>query len=264
MLLAPAASVKAYSGPIFTVMNTSQTLPDGVWFRNSPHTADTDRVTGHGVYMNEQVQLRCYSWGDAVGTYDNRLWYNVVNVTRPTNAGVENSGYLNAHYIDGGLLANQINSGVPDCSAPSPPSPSPPPPPSPHVTLAQGPTAPLGYRYAVTLTGFSPGAVVSVSCRDTLSPGGFRNFTVVTSGSGYAFTGSYCYSADGPDHWVVVNNQLESNHVTWAATRGSGTSQPLRLSTKRCRLPCGIRETLPRSADAFAVWLFLRRSSRGT
>ena len=29
------------STPIFTVMNTNETLPDGVWFRNSPpHTAD--------------------------------------------------------------------------------------------------------------------------------------------------------------------------------------------------------------------------------
>lgn len=101
--------------PVFMVMNTSETPPDGVWFRNSPHTADTDRVTGHGVYMNEQVQLQCYGWGDAVGQYQDRLWYRVANVTRPTNAGVPNTGWLNAHYINDGKNANVIDVGVSAC-----------------------------------------------------------------------------------------------------------------------------------------------------
>ena len=110
-----ASRVSAASLPIFTVMNTSETLPDGVWFRRSPHTADTDRVTGHGVYKNERVQLKCYAWGDAVGPYSNRLWYYVLNMTRPTNAGVTNQGYLNAHYINDGKLANQVDANVPGC-----------------------------------------------------------------------------------------------------------------------------------------------------
>jgi hypothetical protein len=118
-----AKHASATSGPIFTVMNTSETLPDGVWFRNSPHTADTDRVTGHGVYKNEQVQLECYAQGDAVGPYNNQLWYFALNVTRPTNAGVTNQGYLNAHYINDGKLANQVDSGVPQCGATSTPPP---------------------------------------------------------------------------------------------------------------------------------------------
>ncbi|MEA2442541.1 MAG: hypothetical protein QOH76_3965 [Thermoleophilaceae bacterium] len=105
----------AADGPVFTVMNTSETQPDGVWFRRSAHTDDTDRVTGHGVYANEQVQLHCYAWGDSVGQYDNRLWYFVDNVTRPTNAGSPNNGFLNAHYIDDGLKANEIDAGVPPC-----------------------------------------------------------------------------------------------------------------------------------------------------
>ena len=103
------------SQPVFTVMNTSESPPDGVWFRNSPHTADTDKVTGHGVYMNEQVRLKCYAIGDAVGSYANRLWYNVDNVTRPTNNAVANSGYLNAHYINDGKAANVVDAGVPAC-----------------------------------------------------------------------------------------------------------------------------------------------------
>lgn len=69
-------------------MNTSETPPDGAWFRNRPHTADTDRLTGHGVYVNERVQLQRYARGDAVGAYHNTLWYFVLNVTRPTNVGV--------------------------------------------------------------------------------------------------------------------------------------------------------------------------------
>jgi hypothetical protein len=96
-------------------MNTSETPPDGVWFRNSPHTADTSRITGLGVYAGEQVQLQCYAFGDSVGSYNDRLWYRVTNVTRPTNNGQPNTGYLNAHYINDGKDANDIDSGVPAC-----------------------------------------------------------------------------------------------------------------------------------------------------
>jgi hypothetical protein len=96
-------------------MNTSETLPDGVWFRNSPHEGDTSRTTGLGVYMNERVELRCYAFGDAVGPYADRLWYDVVNVTRPTNDGAPNVGYLNAHFINDGKVANEVDPGVPTC-----------------------------------------------------------------------------------------------------------------------------------------------------
>ena len=43
-------------------------------------------------------------------------WYFVLNVTRPTNDGVINSGYLNAHYINDGKLANQPDGGVSQCA----------------------------------------------------------------------------------------------------------------------------------------------------
>lgn len=111
----PTPPVTSGSTPTFTVMNTSETPPDGVWFRNSAHTGDTDRVTGHGVYAGERVQLLCYGWGDAVGAYSNRLWYDVTNLTRPTNAGRSNDGWLNAHYINDGVAANQIDAGVRPC-----------------------------------------------------------------------------------------------------------------------------------------------------
>lgn len=88
---------------------------------------------------------------------------------------------------------------------------------TPSVFLAQGPAAPAGYRYAVTLNGFSAGSTVSVNCRDSVDPGGFFTFGLVADGSGHAYTENQCYSGDGPDHWVVANG-VESNHVTWGGT----------------------------------------------
>ncbi len=210
---APAQADETTNGPVFTVMNTSETPPDGVWFRNSPRTSDTDRVTGHGVYAGERVQLRCYAWGDAVGAFNNTLWYKVLNLTRPTNAGVANSGFLNAHYVDDGLVANQIDTGVPDCSATAAP---------PSLSLAQGPVAPKGYRYAITLDHFAASSTVSITCYDSVSPGGFYTFSLSTDGSGHASTASYCYSGDGPDHWVTAGG-VESNHVSWGASAATRT-----------------------------------------
>jgi hypothetical protein len=98
-------------------MNTSETLPDGVWFRASPHTADTDRISGHGVYAGDRVQLQCYASGDVVGPYGDSLWYYVTNLTRPTvpGSGAANVGYLNAHYVNDNMAANVVDSGVRHC-----------------------------------------------------------------------------------------------------------------------------------------------------
>lgn len=103
--------------PIFTVMNTSESPPDGVWFRRSASSGDTDRATGHGVYMNDRVQVQCYVIGDAVGAYGNRIWYRAVNVTRPTvpSSGAMNSGYINTHYVSDGMTANHSAAGIPAC-----------------------------------------------------------------------------------------------------------------------------------------------------
>jgi hypothetical protein len=89
-----------------------------------------------------------------------------------------------------------------------------PPPPSPTVSLARGPAAPAGYRYAVTLTNFAANSSVTVTCHDSVDPQGFYTFTLVTDASGAAFTQNQCYSGDGPDHWVFANG-IQSNHVTW-------------------------------------------------
>lgn len=122
-LLAITPIAHAASGPIYTVMNTSETMPDGVWFRYAPYTADTKRITGLGVYKNERVQLECYAFGQAVGPYNDRLWYQALNVTRPTIDGMADQGYLNAHYINDGKAANQVDPGVPACNAGVPSAP---------------------------------------------------------------------------------------------------------------------------------------------
>ncbi|HEX3783933.1 MAG TPA: hypothetical protein VHX38_30085 [Pseudonocardiaceae bacterium] len=129
LTIAVAPDAGAASGPIFTVMNTSETPPDGVYFRRDPHTADAIRVTGFGVYKNERVQLQCWAWGDAVGPYNDTLWYYANNVTRPTVGGQANVGYLNAHYINDGKNANVVDAGVSECGTPPVP-----PPPVPYVT----------------------------------------------------------------------------------------------------------------------------------
>lgn len=104
--------------PQFPVMNTSETLPDGVYFRRSAHTSDTAGTTGLGVFRDDTVALQCYVSGDEVGPHDS-LWYYVTNVTRPTvdtsDGTVTNAGYLNAHYIDDKKAANVVDDGVPPC-----------------------------------------------------------------------------------------------------------------------------------------------------
>jgi hypothetical protein len=90
----------------------------------------------------------------------------------------------------------------------------PPPPPTASASLAKGPVAPFGFRYSIGLQNFPANATVSITCYDTVSPGGFYSFTLQTNGAGAASTASYCYSADGPDHWFRANG-VESNHVSW-------------------------------------------------
>jgi cell wall-associated NlpC family hydrolase len=101
-------------GLVFFVMNTSETPPDGVWFRDNPN-AGGPRLNGYGVYAGDRVQLRCYGWGEAIGAYGNRLWYSSANLTRPNAPGRANVGWLNAHYVNDGQNANAVVPGVRPC-----------------------------------------------------------------------------------------------------------------------------------------------------
>jgi hypothetical protein len=111
------------------------------------------------------------------------------------------------HWVTGGgVSSNHVSWGGA--------APPPPPAPSPKITLAQGGAARYGYWYAVTLSGFSPGSQVTVSCRDSVDPGGFYSQTFTIDGNGNAGDSTLCYSGDHPDHWVTGAG-VESNHVSW-------------------------------------------------
>ncbi|MEU8076035.1 hypothetical protein AB0B31_11335 [Catellatospora citrea] len=111
------------------------------------------------------------------------------------------------HWVTTGSAAsNHVSWG----GAPPPPPPTPPA----RIELARGGAAPHGSWYSVVLSGFAPGSSVTVTCRDSVDPGGFYNQTFTIGGDGRAADSTLCYSADGPDHWVTGGNQ-ESNHVPW-------------------------------------------------
>ena len=86
--------------------------------------------------------------------------------------------------------------------------------PNPTIALTRGAPATYGYWYSVTLSGFAPGSSVTVTCRDSVDPGGFWNQTFTIDGSGHASDSTLCYSGDHPDHWVTGGG-AESNHLTW-------------------------------------------------
>lgn len=83
------------------------------------------------------------------------------------------------------------------------------------LNLAAGGSAPAGIWYDFRLTGYAPGAVVTVTCRDSVDPGGFWTQTFTIGADGTAGDSTLCYSGDGPDHWVTSDGGRESNHVAW-------------------------------------------------
>lgn len=85
------------------------------------------------------------------------------------------------------------------------------------VILSQGAAVVKGYRYAITLQGFSARIGVSVSCRDSAHPGGFYTFTLRTNAKGAASTADApCISTAGGLHWVVAGG-VGSNQLRWTA-----------------------------------------------
>lgn len=120
ILLAPA---NAWSGPTYQVMNAD----GGIFFRNSPHWDDHPTLVGYGVYPGETVQASCWLWGEGVGPYNNHIWYDVLNLTRPTVSSRSDDGWLNTHFIQDGMTADHPNPTVPQCgTAPVQPPTAPP------------------------------------------------------------------------------------------------------------------------------------------
>ncbi|MDO8213462.1 hypothetical protein [Conexibacter sp. CPCC 206217] len=92
---------------VFSVFNAD----GGIYYRRSPSWGDTAQAPGVGVYNGDQVQLICGAYGEAVGPYGNTWWSYVRNLTRP-NIG---EGWVNAHYINDGAVANQPTPGENTC-----------------------------------------------------------------------------------------------------------------------------------------------------
>ncbi|MFD6696492.1 hypothetical protein [Micromonospora aurantiaca (nom. illeg.)] len=114
------------------------------------------------------------------------------------------------HWVTaGGVESNRVRWTVPKADPPPPP-----PPPAPRIDLAKGGTARYGWWYSVVLSGFAPGSSVTVTCRDSVDPGGFWTQAFTIGGDGRASDSTLCYSGDGPDHWVTGGG-VESNHVGW-------------------------------------------------
>lgn len=121
VLLVPVNSyAKTLDEPTYPAVNS----PIGVYFRNSPQATDTDHVPGHGVYEGNNVQLKCYAFGDTMEDPNDSLWYYAVNVTHPSvpNTGASNEGFLNNFYVNDALAANQVEPSVPPCKASSSPT----------------------------------------------------------------------------------------------------------------------------------------------
>lgn len=145
---------------------------------------------------------------------------------------VKAAGHPGPFVLPSAFLAEEVSVKGPDigdgfCSAtPAPPYYGPPPgAQAGTLYLAQGPPAPGGYWYAVSLVGYPASSAVAITCRDSVSPGGFVTFTMNTDDSGNATSTSGCYSGDGPEHWVTALGN-ESNRVSWGASSGSPSPPP--------------------------------------
>jgi hypothetical protein len=201
---------------------------------NCQHWAKVDPATANG-YINGWVvqgsldtskQKAAYLVEGKLGTgiwkKDHILTTKAYGCTLQSHNGplVVPTGYLEAMLPDNGPdIGNSACAGVPPSYGPPPGSLAG------TLFLAQGPAAPGGYWYAVSLVGYPALSAVAITCRDSISPGGFITFTMRTDGSGNATSTTGCYSGDGPDHWVSALGN-ESNHVSWGGSSGSSPPPP--------------------------------------
>jgi len=96
---------------VFTVDNAA----GGIYYRNSPHWADTNQVPGVGVYNGDRVQLICSAWGDPVGPSSNTAWSYVTDLSRSVG-----SGWVSEHFINDGALPSAWPAGEPSCNLATP------------------------------------------------------------------------------------------------------------------------------------------------
>lgn len=95
-------------GLVFPVFNAE----GGIYYRSSPHWADTPQIPGVGVYNGDQVELICGGFGDAVGPSSDTAWSYVRNLSRSVG-----DGWVNEHFINDGQPTNAFVSGEPMCGS---------------------------------------------------------------------------------------------------------------------------------------------------
>jgi lysophospholipase L1-like esterase len=172
---------------------------------------------GHDIATGQIVEVSCKVLDGTIKSVNpDGYWYRIASFPWSNGYYAPANTFMNGD-PPAGPYTHNTDFAVPDCgTAPIQQTPT--------VTLAKGSPAPFGYRYAVSLSGFPANTLASVSCRDTVSPRGFFVFSMRTNATGAASVANQCYSGDGPDHWVVVNNAYTSNRVQWGA--GGSISPP--------------------------------------
>lgn len=89
------------TGPTYYVVST-----DGVWARYGPFQAD---ISGYGPAYLAPVEYLCFGWGQAVGPWNDKLWYFVKWSGGRT--------WVNDHWLSDPEVANTPVPGVPSCDA---------------------------------------------------------------------------------------------------------------------------------------------------
>ena len=98
--------------PTFPVMNTSQQLPDGVFWRSAPDWNTPVRTPGVGFFTGTYVTVHCYQLGVANVPYStNHMWVQASWASGPGSG----SGWMSEHFVNDGAPNNQAAPGVPPC-----------------------------------------------------------------------------------------------------------------------------------------------------
>lgn len=188
--------------------------------------ANAGGTAGPRIAAGQTVQIACKLAGFKVAN-GNTWWYRIASSPWNSAYYVSADAFYNNGQTSGALKGTPwVDAAVPTCagssggSGGSTGSKT-----TATVTLAKGPAVSGGYRYLITLGGFAPNTVVPVQCYDSVSPNGFYPFSLKTNAAGAASTSAYCYSGDGPDHWVVAGG-IASNHVSWEANASADGSNP--------------------------------------
>lgn len=114
---APSAAF-AGTGLIFNVVDADNDPYSGLYLRDATNMASANRVTHRYMLYGTEVELICFSEGESVGPFNNRLWHKVY--VRNNHAAGQ-TGWVADRYLNTPIKANERVNGEPDCNASTPP-----------------------------------------------------------------------------------------------------------------------------------------------